>query len=1311
MGSAKLRRLLTTLAVVLLLVYPGTAAYRYANGLFKEAIVSELKKLLDRDVSIDDARIVLLPPSVHLRGLTVAADKKGERILYLGSADVYVSILPLLYNTLVLQKVFINKLSVETSRSYIEEVIAKQNKKPSKNKKGLSVELRSLSLRDISVKLYDGTRDVDISLGELKGLMLPNMAGVRLNMADLTLYSGTLKPKLHDKLNFKAIALKLKSTSAKGVAYDVEEVSLKSEGLDLNVSGKLSGKSAVDNVALTSKVSVEMAYLKRLLGLKNPGAGEVSIQGPINYDTTNGLQLTLYAGGRLYVETLLELIGEREPITGDVSFKGSFKGNINGSTKKLRGEANAALKKGSFYGIDVDSLSCKVIYDGPNLKFITKDARVYNGTAQGEVTLAMPVVNKFTVDIKAEDIDSKPVFELIKWDPGLSPGKVRGNVYSSGPKFNPSSTFVYKTIPAAEKAARVNNANILKRVNEVSGSVDIVDDVVNLHDVVAKTEFSQGTGNGVLDLNTDKLQMKVAVNTSEIVDLTRPSTNRLTGSGGFTGEVTGTGEFPLISGTVRLDKGNFWGFDFTALQTQLRYGRELLEVRDGTGLTYAGSTSFAGAVHFKDTKYIFDFNQPVMAFDVAVRGADLQGVLKRFSDSANAREISGKLNTTFSVSGPLEGLKYVGDIDVSKLNVAKRPLGLLRGPFVYNDDALTLQRLTLKTGASEISAGIGVSFKGDDWRQMSYKVTSEGCLINEKDIPYAKIPRTQKGAISTLWGDPVLQCQFSGEGTLGKPALVMKAWGKGAKSTNVAEARFVGDDMIFKADILDGNINVNGKVDIFAKDKPWLVDGTIKRTDYAPIARTLDPRLPQDLKLTAQGGFSFSGNAQTLKGRLLVPTLEGSAYNQAFSNAAPIDISSDGRQVHVNSFVLATGQTNIHLTGSLIAWRSYNLELTGKPRLNLLRGVSDRISWLNGQADVAISVVGNWKNPQLTGGIDIKGATLGITNIRRYFNDINAYMYCDVKRCVVEYINTNFGGSALEGSGVAYLDGLGIKKFYLEGNLKDMPVYISDGFKAYLDGDLYYSGDLKKQTLSGNIKIAKARYTKNVYLQEMILANATPQLTRLNSFKTLTLNVNVSGDDNIAIENNVLESMLKVDLLVKGTASNPVLYGRIQTDRGKVLLQKSEFDLIHASVDFTGEEGFNPFVNVLGETTISGYNIRLVMDGQLTKASVALSSFPPLTEKAIVNLLSEAGTSTLLTTRYQSLVEERLKKIAGLSRIQLAPSYDEDKSTITPATRRPLLLSLFFPSYFLLLEFVSEVYVGAEATYLVSFAYEGDVPP
>ncbi len=1263
-----------------MLAYLSTAAYRYVNGLFKAELTSQLEKLLGRDVTIDNAYIILLPPSVHIRGLTVASGKKGKPILHLGSADVYVNILPLLYNRLVLQKVFVSNLSVDTSRAYIEEVIAKQKKTPSQ-KKAMSVEPGSFNLRGMSVKFYDGTKDAYLSLGELKGQALPNMTGLRLKMTDLAFYSGTLKPKLHDKVNFKTVVLKLKSTSANGIAYNVEEASLKSDGLNLRLIGKLNGKSTVDNVVLRSKVSVEMAYIKRLLGLKNPGAGNVSIEGPINYDATNGLQLALSTGGRLHIETLLELIGEKEPIKGDVSFKGTFNAAINGPNKKLRGEANAALKTASFYGIDVDGLSCKVIYDGPTLKFITKDARVYNGNAQGEVTLAMPVVNKFTVDIKADNIDSKPVFKLINWDPGLSPGKVRGNVYSSGADFNPSSTFVYKTTPAAEKAARVNNENILKRVTEVSGSVDIVGDVVTLKDIVAKTERSQGSGSGVLDLNSDKLRLKVDVNTGDIVELTSPSTNRLTGSGTFTGEITGTGQFPLISGAVSLDKGNFWGLDFTALQGQLRYSRELLELKYGAAMTYTGNTSFAGAVHFSDTKYIFDFNQPVMAFDVAVRGADVGGLSKRFSEGSgiNARRISsqkmsGKLNTTFSISGPLESLKYAGDFDVSKLEVANHPVGLARGQFVYHDEAFTMPRLTLKTDASEVSAAIGVSLtgvNGDDWQQLRYKVTSDSCIINEKDIPYAKLPRTQKGgvqrgAISTLWGDPVLHCRFSGEGTLGQPVLVMNAWGKEAMSPNVAEARLTGDGVIFKGGLLDGNISVKGKVGIFAKDMPWLLDGTIKRTDYASLARKFDPRLPQDLRLTALGSFSLYGNAQTLKGRLLVPTFEGSAYEQAFSNTAPIDISLDGREVHVNSFVLTTGQTAIYLTGSLVAGKSYNLNITGKPRLNLFRGMSDKISWLNGEADVAVSVVGNWQSPQLTGGIDIKGATLGITNIRHYFNDINAYMYCDVRRCVVQSLNTNFGGSLLSGSGVAYIDGLSIKKFYLEGNLKNMPIYISDGFKAYLDGNLYYSGDLAKQTLSGSIKVAKARYTKNLYLQEMILANTTPQLSRLTTFKTLELNVNLTGDDNIAIENNVIESMLKVDLLVRGTASNPVLYGRIQTDRGKVLLQKSEFDLINASVDFTGEEGFNPFINVLAETTISGYSIRLVMDGQLTKANVALSSFPPLTEKAIVNLLSEAGTSTLLTTRYQSLVEERLKKIGGLSRIQLAPSYDEDKSTITP---------------------------------------------
>ncbi|MBF0344722.1 MAG: translocation/assembly module TamB domain-containing protein [Nitrospirae bacterium] len=1342
------RRVAVALIIVIVVTYLFIAARNYTNGLFKKELVSQLNTILgggDRSapygrstVSVKGASIDLFPPAVHIRGL-VATDNKGGQILNLNSVDAYISLLPLLYNKLVLQKIFIDNLSVDTSLSYIQDVIDRQKKKPPK-KKGIAVELRSFNLKAISLKLNDDTRSptlhtsvkggkykdvsnpIELSFGELKGQALPNMAGIRVNLSGVKFYSGALKPKLHERLVFNTIGLKLKAASAVDAAYDIQEMSLTSEGLSLQANGRLVGKTSqirgpksynagkqefeLHNAVLQTKGVVKIPYLKRLLALKNPGHGQVSFEGPVSYDAASGVQLGVSVDGRFYVETLLELLGEKEPIQGDVSFKGTIKGPL----KKIRGEASAALKKGSFYGIDVDGLSCKVIYDGPSLKFITTDAKVYNGLAKGEVTLEMPVVNTFTVDIKADNVDSKSLFKLIKWDPGLSPGKVHGTVYSNGSVFNPKSEFVYKTDPNAEKAAISSNRNILERINEVTGRVEIVDDVVNLHDIVAKTGQSEGNGSGVYDLKSNKLQLRVNLNTREVVDLTKPSTNRLAGSGTFNGDVTGTGEFPVISGTVKLDKGNFWGFGFTSLRTHVHYSRELLEVIDGCGDTYTGTTTFGGTVHFKDVNHIFDFNQPVMAFDVAVKNADARGVSKKFLQGV---DINGNkpitLNTSFKVSGPAENLKYAGDIDVRNLRVEQYPIDLVYGSYVYYNDALSLQRLSLKKSASEVSVSLNLSFKditdgSNNWKKMGYTIASEYCLVHERDIPYAVKPpplapptrggeqrsgvgdEGQQGLVSLLWGDPLIQCKFSGKGTFEDPYLEIAAWAKGAKTnknspqTNTLTARLDKNNVTLLANILEGNVEAKGKAGLlptvvskpngYFKDVQWSLDGVIRRYDYAQLNRKIVSGLPQDLKLVAEGKFSLSGKANTFKGKVLMSILEGAAYDQTFSNKSPIDISMNGREVLINSFDLTMGiQTlpaSASLTGSLVVGKSYNLNLTGNPKLILLRGLSDRISWLNGQADVAISIAGNWQRPQISGGVNIAGATLGIKNIRHYFNDINCYAFCDAKKCVVKYLKTNFGGGLLSSSGIAYIDGFSLKKFYMEGNLQNMPAYINDGFKAYLDGKLYYSGDLKRQTLSGDIKIAKARYTKNLYLQELILENSAPQLSRFTSLKTLDLNVNLYGDSNIAIENNVVESILKVDLLVKGTASNPILYGRIQADRGKVLLQRNEFDLVHASVDFTGEEGFNPFINALAETSIRGYNIRLIMDGQMLRANMVLSSFPPLPEKSIVNLLSEAGTSTLLTTKYQSLIEERLKKIGGFSRIQLSPSFDEDKSSVTP---------------------------------------------
>jgi hypothetical protein len=57
-----------------------------------------------------------------------------------------------------------------------------------------------------------------------------------------------------------------------------------------------------------------------------------------------------------------------------------------------------------------------------------------------------------------------------------------------------------------------------------------------------------------------------------------------------------------------------------------------------------------------------------------------------------------------------------------------------------------------------------------------------------------------------------------------------------------------------------------------------------------------------------------------------------------------------------------------------------------------------------------------------------------------------------------------------------------------------------------------------------------------------------------SAFEKAELNVRISGSENISIDNNVARAPVSIsgDMIVKGTISKPVLFGRIESKEGYV---------------------------------------------------------------------------------------------------------------------------------------------------------------
>jgi translocation and assembly module TamB len=178
------------------------------------------------------------------------------------------------------------------------------------------------------------------------------------------------------------------------------------------------------------------------------------------------------------------------------------------------------------------------------------------------------------------------------------------------------------------------------------------------------------------------------------------------------------------------------------------------------------------------------------------------------------------------------------------------------------------------------------------------------------------------------------------------------------------------------------------------------------------------------------------------------------------------------------------------------------------------------------------------------------------------------------------------------------------------------------------------------------------------------------------------LNIRVSGSDNIYIDNNIARAAVKIDTVLRGTLSRPVLFGRLESREGSVYFRNNEFRIIHASADFADPNKLNPVINLSADSNVKGYNIKLNLDGQLEHFNLSLSSDPHLEDMDILALLTsgqigkqlkglEGGigaseATSFLTGKIQDVLEERLRTITGLDRFQVDPYVSKTTGTVGP---------------------------------------------
>jgi autotransporter translocation and assembly factor TamB len=1285
MGKITIKKILLLTALVAAVVFVAAVLRGpHVSNMLKKLILPELSAATGKEVTVQKIYVNVFPLFIEAKEMRV--HDNGAEIVHIPRLKGYVELSGLLRKELVLRRLVVREPRISAHASQMEEIASSVKRYLAIERKApIKVVVRAIALDNATFAL--GYKDMSFqgrgfgieAVLNPKEIIVGRRAVPRVNFTMKEL-SASIKgwPELKGEIK-GALAIRNDAVEVKGIQIGFLGSKITASGLFPTQEKAQAKTSRGPYGDLQMGFSLLVDSFKKIFSLKQPGEGGISAKGTVHLVVDDLLSsiVDVKIKGDLSIEALMELLKVKERVEGRVDFTGAVKGPLN----RITGSAHAHLQNGNLFDVDVDDLRCSMAYREGRLYFTEGKGVLYNGRADAEATLSVTSEEYYSLKVAFSDVDSPAAFKLIKWDPGIPKGKVKGELSTEGASFNPSGRYSY------ESPGR--GTDVLGRVKKVTGSFDVRNEVITLSESAASTDKSVLNFSGTVDLKASDLSLAIQGRSGDLTDITEPYLHGLTGFGEFSGTLAGKFDNPVIAGKAKLHSASYREFVLGEVTSDLQYRKDLLELKEFFSVagSPAGNSAqrsdrgaaitMKGTIKFPEGKELFDLRKPLYGLSVSMKNADVEKALKVIYKKPLKPQPRGRFDTDLSITGPAPKPVFKGSARMANGTLEGVALDLASLSYIYDYDTLVLEDATVKKGDSLLTGKGSVTY--DD----RFSFAASGNKIYLKDVPLRGAP-----------ADAYVTFRAEGKGTLDDPRMELEGMVHGGKlkdsSLGDGNIKVSMKDKMMLVDVvlLDGKTSLTGKADLRG-EIPWTARLDMKSGRYDILLSAVLKDVPEDLLISMKGTAEMSGDRNHFSARAVISQLNTTLFGNNLSNDADIRFEMKDRNMTFSAVKLRSGTASFKVSGEMGIGGEYNLIIEGSSSLLPLKGLSKKIDTIRGDAGFVCSVTGKWETPRINGGITISNVTFGVKDVPYRISTVNGYIYIDEDRIVIQKLSGKLGGGDVEISGVALLNGFTMKRFYVNAAMSTIGVNITKDFTVNFNGNLLYTGTPDSQRLSGELKVNRALYKEPVQWQIWPLSTKAKERPRgeIGTFEKTQLNVRVQGSDNILVNNNIARASLGTDLIVRGTASNPLIFGRAETKSGIVYFRNNEFRILNATADFADPKRINPTMNIVAETLIEGYTVRMILEGQIEHFNLSLSSTPSLEQIEILSLLTVgtiskppqgiqggiggSAATSFLSGQVQNIAQERLRSITGIDRI----GVDSSVSRVTGKSEQRLTVS------------------------------------
>jgi TamB, inner membrane protein subunit of TAM complex len=193
---------------------------------------------------------------------------------------------------------------------------------------------------------------------------------------------------------------------------------------------------------------------------------------------------------------------------------------------------------------------------------------------------------------------------------------------------------------------------------------------------------------------------------------------------------------------------------------------------------------------------------------------------------------------------------------------------------------------------------------------------------------------------------------------------------------------------------------------------------------------------------------------------------------------------------------------------------------------------------------------------------------------------------------------------------------------------KDAAILGRDDLTATGSGNIRLATDEYGGVVSGNLTLARADYKigRTAVADVPVLA-VTEKNTRLvgrRSFQYVAptrwlFNLAIKADRRLLVSGMGIASEWQADVRVRGAATAPELFGRVQLVRGDYEFAGKRFQLTRGDIRFVGAFPPDPIIAVTAENNSNGFSAFLNVEGTAQKPQIKFSSVPALPEDEVLS--------------------------------------------------------------------------------------------